>query len=150
MATIIGNNKILTTVYEDFLWKIVKAESVTSGEQIWFKILADEFGTDREITRLFHDSAELSIALDHENILKTYEHGSDGALQFMVMQSFDGTTLGELIKKEETIEEQRAIRIILQICRGLQFAHISGVNHGAITSNSIFINRDDQVDKNGI
>jgi serine/threonine protein kinase len=145
MATIIGNNKILTTVYEDFLWKIVKAESVTSGEQIWFKILADEYGRDPEMTRLFHDSAELSIALDHENILKTYEHGSDGALQFIVMQSFDGISLAELINREKTVEEQRAIRIVLQICRGLQFAHISGVNHGAITSNSIFINRDDQI-----
>ena len=145
MATIIGNNKILTTVYEDFLWKIVKAESVASGEQIWFKILADEYGKDQEITNMFHLSAELSIALDHENILKTYEHGSDGTLQFIVMQSFDGISLAELIKREKTVEEQRAIRIILQICRGLQFAHISGVNHGAITSNSIFINRDDQI-----
>ena len=39
------------------------------------------------------------------------------------------------------VEEQKAVKIILQICAALQHAHLSGVYHGGLTPDSIFINQ---------
>ena len=77
MKKIIGNNKILTTIYEDTLWRIVKAESVISGEQIWFKILSERLLSHSEIVRDFHQSARLATNLIHSNILPIYDHDSE-------------------------------------------------------------------------
>ncbi len=145
MAKIIGDNQILTTISEEPFWKLLKAESASSGEQVWFKILSAKYAADRKNVLFFQESAAYSQRLRHPNILPVLDYGSEKKLQFIVMEPFDGTSLARMLKKGVLIDEERAVRIFLQICSALQFAHINGVPHGILTPESIFVNQDDAV-----
>jgi serine/threonine protein kinase len=145
MSIHIGENRILTTISEEPFWTIVKAESVTSGDQVWFKVLRENYAKNQVMVARFHQSAETNLALHHNNILPVIQHGVEESVHFAVLQPFFGTKLSDLAKRHERLSEDRAVHIFLQICEALQFAHLRGVLHGALTSDCIYVDQEEQV-----
>ena len=143
MPVFIGENRILTTISDEPLWSVVKAESAESGEQIWFKILNDRYSHDEEMVARFHESARLNAPLKHPNILSPELEGSSGSIHFALIKPFMGNKLSDLLKRGEAISPQRAITIILQIAKALQHAHLSGIMHGALTADCVYLDSED-------
>ncbi len=145
MPVFIGDNRILTTISDEPLWSVVKAESAESGEQIWFKILNDRYSHDKEMVARFHESARLNASLKHPNILSPEMDGSSGTIHFALLKPFMGIKLSDLLKRGEALDTQRAIAIILQIAKALQHAHLSGIMHGALTPDCVYLDSEDSL-----
>ena len=145
MEVNIGQNKILNQVSSEPLWIICQAESKPSGEHVWFKILSQELYSDAELVERFHESATISAALRHPHILTCYEHGVEEGLHFIAIEHFEGKRLIDVLDAEKQLPLERAILIISQIAKALQYAHIHGVLHGALNPNSVFIDQKDFV-----
>jgi len=145
MPKIIGDNKVLTTVSKNPFWTVLNAESVTSGERVWFKILTNKYARDKIAVDLFHKSAVLSQALKHANILPVLDYGREKDIHYIVMHAFEGKSLAEILKHGPIADPDRIVRIVMQICTTLQFAHIHGVAHGILNPESIFIDTDDNI-----
>ena len=145
MQVNIGQNKILTQVSSDPYWITCQAESKPSGERVWFKILSQELNSDPELVKLFHESAAISSSLEHPHILACYEHGIEEGLHFIAIEHFVGKRLIDLLKIEKRLPLERSKKIISQIAKALQYAHLKGVLHGALSPSSIYIDQNDFV-----
>jgi serine/threonine protein kinase len=93
--------------------------------------------------RRFKREAQLGAALNHHNIVTVYDtlSGRDGVL--IVMEYVPGQPLSELIG---AVEPGEAIRILRDVARGLDYAHLKGVVHRDVKPANILL-RDDGVVK---
>lgn len=77
----------------------------------------------------FQREARAAARLQHVNIVTIYELGeADGAL-FIAMELLPGMDLVEAMVPPERLPLEEKIRAMVQVCRGLDFAHKRGVIH---------------------
>jgi len=86
--------------------------------------------------------------LNHKNIARVYNFGqtADGE-PYMVMEFVPGVTLSDVIKKESHLPIKQALDIFVQICSGLQLAHINNIVHRDLKPSNIMLA--DNSDKGG-
>ncbi|GAB4530561.1 MAG: hypothetical protein Tsb0014_13300 [Pleurocapsa sp.] len=58
---------------------------------------------------------------------------------FYVMEYFQGRTLRELLAEVETLSAKQAIKLMLQVCHGLNKAHQHGIIHRDLKPDNIFL-----------
>lgn len=145
MPILIGDNKILSAVNIESFWRIMKAESVSSGKQAWFSILSRHYAKNQELVSLFLDAAKRSVPLTHPQILKTIRYGQENETVYILMKAFSGVPLSRFLGKDKQFLEDEAVKIVLQVCRALQYANLTGVMHGALTPESIYIDKEKDV-----
>ncbi len=145
MSVLLGDNQVITTVAQLPFWRLVAAESEETGKRGWFKLLDESMGRQPDAVALFLSAASMGRSLGHFNVLKTIEFGELDGMHYTFHPSFDGESLAYWLKDGEPIAEDKAVKIVLQVCAALQFAHLSGVLHGALTPENIFVDKAGQV-----
>ncbi|NOY59662.1 MAG: protein kinase [Calditrichaeota bacterium] len=145
MPILLGDNKILSAVNIESFWRIMKAESVSSGKQAWFSILSRHYAKNQELVSLFLNAAKRSALLSHPRILKTIRYGEENDTSYILMKAFSGVPLTRLLGKDKQFLEDEAVKIVLQVCQALQYANLTGVMHGALTPESIYIDKEKDV-----
>lgn len=87
--------------------------------------------------------------LTHPNIVTIFDVGEepDTGSAYIVMEYVDGTSLAQMIKKGEPLSTDQIIRIGIQICRALDFAHVKGVVHRDIKPGNILLTSNRQTVK---
>ncbi len=142
MPIIIGNNKILTLVTEQSYWSLFQAESLDSGDHLWFQILNEEACGDSQLTSLFFKAAAVSKAIEHQSVIQTIDYGQQDDMFYAVHSYEQGRFLEELLEKENILSEEQVLYLLKTISRTLQTIHISGFKHGFLRPSSIFLTDD--------
>jgi serine/threonine-protein kinase len=94
---------------------------------------------DTETRERFHREAEISGNLQHRNIVTVYEFGVDAGTPYLVQEYLSGEDLDRKIKRNEFIPLPEKILWLVQIARGLEFAHQHGIVHRDIKPANIRI-----------
>ncbi|HVQ28618.1 MAG TPA: serine/threonine-protein kinase, partial [Vicinamibacteria bacterium] len=93
----------------------------------------------------FLREAQAAARLTHPNIVTIYELGeADGAL-FIAMELLEGTDLAQLTAGRSPLSLDQKVRIVVDICRGLDYAHKQGVFHRDVKPANIRITTDGTV-----
>ncbi|WP_378738302.1 bifunctional serine/threonine-protein kinase/ABC transporter substrate-binding protein [Nocardia brasiliensis] len=103
------------------------------------KLLNPELYTDNEIRARFEREADLAARLDHPNIVTVYDRGVDAGRLWISMQYVDGVDAGTLDWR--TLAPNRAIAIIEEIAKALDYAHAVGVLHRDVKPANILLAR---------
>jgi len=148
----IVNNKVLGNRYqlidkigEGGMANVYTAKCQILNRIVAVKILKDEFSTDEEFVNKFKNEAQAAASLNNTNIINVYDVGQDNGISYIVMEYVDGINLKELIKKEGTLNEQKAINIVKQIALALSEAHNKKIIHRDIKPHNIMITKDNLV-----
>ncbi len=96
---------------------------------------------DEELLQRFLREARAAANLRHENLITIYEVGSHDQQPFIAMEYVDGSTLGEVIKKRETLPLAQKLSYLEQICAGLHHAHQVGIVHRDIKPANLMVDR---------
>lgn len=101
-------------------------------------LLADTSGDPSMVTR-FNQEAVAAGSLDHPNIVKILEHSvtADG-LPYIVMEFLAGQSLSEAIA-DEAMDEERLVRLMIDIANALSHAHNRLVVHRDIKPSNIML-----------
>jgi serine/threonine-protein kinase len=83
----------------------------------------------REMRLRFSREAEIVGNLDHPNIVKVFDFGGEGAKPYLVQEFLSGKDLGERIEGREPLAFPEKLLIMLQLARGLEYAHGRGIVH---------------------
>src|SRR6185295_17663734 len=78
--------------------------------------------------------------LVHHNVVQVYDIGADKGVHYFSMEFVDGTSLGDLLKKEKKLDSATAAGYVLQAARGLKFAHDRGMIHRDIKPDNLMLN----------
>jgi len=98
---------------------------------------------DTETRERFVREAEIAGNLHHRNIVTVYDFGFEDETPYLVQEYLGGEDLDRKIKRREFIPLPAKVLYLVQIARGLQYAHARGVIHRDIKPGNIRILDDD-------
>jgi tetratricopeptide (TPR) repeat protein len=105
-------------------------------------MIAGRHASPDQILR-FQREARAAAQLTHPNVLQIYDWGSEGELNYLVMEYVDGRSLDRLIGSP-LLSQERALHVITQIARALHAAHTQGIIHRDIKPSNILITQEGQ------
>ena len=100
--------------------------------------------TEDRVSR-FRREAQAVGTLNHPNIMTVFSFGTDQDRHFMAMEYLDGTALRHEIDSKGFLAPERAVEIAIDVLRGLEHAHNSGVIHRDIKPDNVQITSSGQV-----
>ena len=92
-------------------------------------------------TRFFHE-AEIAGNLHHKNITTVYDFGVHDGLPYLIQEYLTGEDLDRKVKRRDFLPYPEKLFYLLQIARGLAYAHSKGVIHRDIKPANIRILED--------
>ncbi|WP_067463825.1 serine/threonine-protein kinase [Nocardia amamiensis] len=103
------------------------------------KLLNPELFHDKEIRTRFEREADLVARLDHPNIVTVFDRGVEGERLWICMRYIDGTDAAAV--DAWTLPPHRAVQIIAETAKALDFAHSRGVLHRDVKPANILLER---------
>jgi tetratricopeptide (TPR) repeat protein/predicted Ser/Thr protein kinase len=137
----ISHYRIVEKLGEGGMGVVYVAEDTLLGRRVAIKTLtaARGLGEQHFRSRFLREARAIS-KLSHPHIATIYDYGeTDDDQPYIVMELVNGSTLGELMRKEE-LTIPRAIEIIKQVAEALAEAHRHGIIHRDIKPSNIAIN----------
>ncbi len=125
------------------------------------KILSSKLSEDQEVIDRFVKEARISANFNHQNIVTIYEVQKAGywlnfkapskvikrheePFVYFTMSFIEGDTATKHIRTQGKITEKKAIKIAMDTCLALQYAHGKGVVHRDIKPDNILVDRRNQ------
>jgi eukaryotic-like serine/threonine-protein kinase len=95
------------------------------------KLLAEHLADDRQFVARFRREALSAARLVHPNIVQVFDFGLDerSGRHYIVMELIRGQSGAEILREAGVLGVQEALSMVLQACRGLDYAHRNGVVH---------------------
>src|SRR5947208_7997941 len=103
------------------------------------KVLSRQFANDATFVERFRREAQAAAALNHPNVVSVFDTGSDGDIQYIVMEYVQGRSLSDIIRDEGPLLPERAAEIAEGVAAGLSFAHRAGLVHRDIKPANVMI-----------
>lgn len=105
------------------------AADPTLPRQTALKVLSSELSRDPDFRARFIREADTAASLEHPQIVSVYNRGqTDEGQLWIAMQFVDGTDADAALR-EGTMAPQRAVHIIAEVAKALDFAHAHNVVH---------------------
>jgi serine/threonine-protein kinase len=70
----------------------------------------------------FRTEAELSLRLNHPNIIHGWEYGEHQGQPFLISELVQGRTVEDLLRRRTVIDERESLRLCLAVCEGMGYA----------------------------
>jgi predicted Ser/Thr protein kinase len=140
-----GRYEILGKLGEGAMGVVYRARDTAIGRVVALKMLSAELGAEDELHRRFEREAEAIGRLSHPNIVTVYDLGQSNGQLYMAMELLEGDDLRSLIERKVDVPLADRVRILVQICEGLAYAHSRGVVHRDIKPANIVVTADARV-----
>ena len=109
------------------------------------KLLKPEFSSDDERYKMFLTEGHISGKLNHPGIVSVFDVGEYDGQPFIVMEYLESSNLDDWLSVNKGISLEKALEIILQIVKALEYAHGKGVIHRDIKPSNILIDAAEKV-----
>lgn len=135
---IAGRYEIISVLGEGGMGVVYKARQSLLNKVYAIKLLNTE-RTDETAVKRFHAEAKAACELAHPNLITVFVLDVDDGHPFMVMDFVDGISLSELIRRTKLVPFQDLIKIGLQVCEGMSYAHARGILHRDLKPSNIML-----------
>lgn len=134
--------EIVELIAEGGMSKVYKARDMSLNRFDAIKILNEEFSENKEILERFKKEANAVAFLSHPNIVNIYNVGSEGDINYIVMEYVKGKTLKDVIKRQGALPNEEILSYSFQIARALEHAHKNNIIHRDIKPQNILLTQD--------
>ncbi|MES1921553.1 Serine/threonine-protein kinase stk11, variant 2 [Bonamia ostreae] len=139
------NYKIVRVLGEGTFGKVQMATCNRDGKRVAIKIV-----DTRRLRRIKNGTSNLEkevfsmSKIKDKNVVELYEvlRESDGNKLYIVMELLEGGSLADLLKKEKSLNEERARMIFRQLIEGLESIHSKGIIHRDIKPSNLMLSLD--------
>jgi serine/threonine-protein kinase len=121
---------------------VYRAHDRLLERSVALKILHEQYGRDEDYVERFRREARSVAQLTHPNIVTVIDRGEQDGRQFIVFEYVDGENLKELLEREGPLRPEEAIDLLLQVARGLAFAHSQGLVHRDVKPQNVLLDAD--------
>ena len=140
--TQLGNYDVVSKIADGGMGTVYKAKNRVSGDIVAVKVIAATTAKNPILLKRFKQEFKAAEQLDHPNVVRAIEFCELGPQPFLVMEFVDGESLGQRMERAGAVPEAEAIKIIAQVCEGLQRAHKQGLVHRDVKPDNILVTKD--------
>lgn len=122
-----------------------RANDPATGRTVVLTVPSEETPDSPVLLARFYREARAAGALQHPNIIAIYDLGVDRGSPFITSELLEGSTLEQIVEQEKSKGAQSMetsttlLNYILQVSRGLAFAHQNGILHRDVRPGTIFV-----------
>jgi serine/threonine protein kinase len=134
----IGAYDIVEVIGRGGMGTVYKGTDPRIGRSVAVKVLTAA-ADDPDLLLRFYREAKYTGSLQHQNIVTVYELGHQDGIPYLVMEYLEGVSLDAMIASGRPMPIAEKLRIILQVCSGLSYAHKRDLVHRDIKPANIVI-----------
>lgn len=140
---ILGNRyELLEKIGEGGMSLVFKARCNKLNRFVAVKILKKEFCNNADIVEKFKGEATAIATLSDNNIVNILDVGTQGDMNYIVMEYVNGKTLKDVIKQVGKMNYETAISVAIQIAKALDCAHRNKIIHRDVKPQNILVTSD--------
>lgn len=117
------------------------AEDELLSRCVAVKLFRSEYLVDPRDRARFEREARAAAAVSHPNVVQVFDVGQEGDTRYLVMEWVDGTDLKRLIRERAPLPADEAVRVVLDLLRGLAAIHRAGIIHRDVKPQNVLIDR---------
>jgi tetratricopeptide (TPR) repeat protein/tRNA A-37 threonylcarbamoyl transferase component Bud32 len=135
-----GRYTILKNLGEGGKGVVYKVRDTILNRVVAIKMLKSAVTAGEGYSRFIRE-AQATAKLNHPNIVSIYDIGQEDETQFFVIEFVPGMDLHDLVKTspDGRCDIQTTLRIGIDVCKALQYAHAHGVLHRDIKPENILV-----------
>ena len=137
----LGPYRILREIGAGGMGVVYLAEQQSPQRRVALKVMAC-YPHSRAASRRFELEGELLGRLQHPGIAQIFESGTDvsgsTARAYLAMEYIDGLALTRFCD-EQSLDRTARIRLLIQVARAIQHAHLKGVVHRDLKPSNILV-----------
>lgn len=134
-----GDYKVLYLVGTGTFARVFRAVNRVTNQVVAIKVLRNRFSDTPGQYRLFLREGELGLSLRHPNIVQMYAVHSVGNMHYLVMEFIEGRSLRDFARVRKIVKPTEATRLMLDICRGLDYAFQRAVTHRDLRMSNVLV-----------
>ena len=116
-----------------------------SNHKVAMKVLFSEVARDEVAAARFRNEIVASYGVNHPNVVRAYEYFREGELVAFTMEYVGAGDLADRIGKSEPIPIADIVRMLIQMCSGVQAIHDAGIVHRDLKPENILITEEGDV-----
>ena len=124
---------------------VYRARDPVLDRFVALKTLSAEILRNPDSLVRFQREARAAARLHHTNIVTIFELGEADGAPYIAMELLEGMDLAEAMSPADRLTVEEKVRIIVDVCRGLDYAHKNGVIHRDVKPANIRLLRDGSV-----
>jgi eukaryotic-like serine/threonine-protein kinase len=143
VSAIIGNYRVVRELGRGGMGAVYLAERADAQykRQVAIKLIKRGMDTD-SVLRHFRNERQILANFDHPNIGRLFDGGTtDDGLRYFVMEYIDGVPINYYCDAHN-LSVDRRLRLFLQVCAAVSYAHRHTVIHRDIKPSNILVTRD--------
>ncbi|MBI2901395.1 MAG: serine/threonine protein kinase [Planctomycetes bacterium] len=125
---------------------VFSAVDVRNGDRtVAVKILHPSLFKDEKARERFLRESRLLVEFDHANLVKGFDCGTHGPLAWVAMELLEGESAQEVLDRDKRIAEARALEIILEAAKAMEYMQSKGIVHRDIKPGNVMVLKDGRV-----
>ena len=138
-GTVLDDFEILEEVGRGGMGVVYKALERSLRRVVALKVLNPQISGNASLAKRFRREAILAANLTHPNIVPVYTVDKADPPRYFTMEFVQGRSLREKVQSEGFLHPSQAVRIALQACEALDYAHQHGILHRDIKPANILL-----------
>ncbi len=116
-------------------------DTLKAGSEIALKTIKGSMSDKNEHLDIFKLEFEIMTRLKHPNLVNVYNFGYDDQKDcyYITMEYLKGKTLKSLLMEDNVIDENRAVDIMVNLLRGLEFIHSRNIISRDVKPSNILV-----------
>lgn len=143
-AAAYGNGRYVVeaSLGEGGMANVVLALDTALGVRRAIKILHPGSFTTESLRARLRNEARVMARIEHPSILRVYDVGLDGDVDFIVMELAEGGSLQDRLLRRGVLPPAEAVGFTLQVLAALAAAHAAGVVHRDVKPHNVLLTRE--------
>jgi len=132
--------QIIEVLKKDEHAAVFLANHIYLNKKIILKVLNTQKIHDPSLVERFKREAKILAKLDHPNIIKVLDFGLSKEFFYISFEYIEGESLRNVFKTKTLTQEQKE-HLMIQLLKGLDYAHVNQIIHRDIKPENIFIDK---------
>ena len=137
-----GRYRVSARIGHGGMAEVYEGHDVITKKMVAIKLIREDVMNNPVNLMRFKNEASIAASLNHENIVKVYNHGTVDGIPYIANELIKGQSLKDVLDFRSSLPLEEAIDIMLQLSSALSYAHKRGIVHRDVKPDNMYMMSD--------